>query len=232
MRWSYGTELNINLDNKESPIQVTDFQSVARINLNVKNLKISDNFLQFDCDVAGPTHTVKLVKKGENLEGLVSFGNHPTDYHTVIYTKNEDPYFVEINKLYNELDTQTQNTNLAKAIPSHLRSLEQIIGKEKIMALHLNFPIDEWDEIMVSYIYAERNDMIRAIAYMRAATELHPNSPTAQFEYGQMLANNGNSQEALNALLKAKQLSKFDPYYLNLIDRLIQDIKQKEKISN
>lgn len=206
-RYSVGAEL---ITTKDGELQLVNFTPSARLQLPIKKLDMGGKRIEFDTTTGGVEYHVSVVRTRDRLRMLTSYRSTATQQifqHADYVVNCNDGYFPILTRLYDRMEATSNRVGLAKALPAHYTRLESLLGGPQGMkAATAGFGLNEWDAIMVSWVYEEIGNHEAEKKYLAAATEMYPDSIDAKLYRADALAKLGDSDSAKQMLQAALTL--------------------------
>jgi hypothetical protein len=197
-------------------VRVTAYRPSERVDLPVTDVQLADGVLSLRAGAGADQITLSLALDGGELRGYRLHAQRDgsrRDYRSVRFTRTSSARdaasFRALQRLYQARDRDERARGLAPALRAHYDKLRALLGEAGLAEVLEGFQLDEWAEITTAWLHAER-DPARAVAYLRAAVELHPTSVDAQLQLAESLAA-AAPDAARAAYLRAKQLDAAKP---------------------
>ena len=205
-RYSVGAKL---VTTKDQTLRLVNFAPGARLQLPMEKLKMGGNRIEFDTTTGGVEYHVSIVRVGNRLRMLTSYRSNATDqiFQHADYEENcNDGYFARLTSLYDRMEADSIQVGLAKALGSHYKRLKMLLGQQGMKDATAGFGLNEWDAIMISWVYNEIGNHDAELRYLAAATKMFPDSVDAKLYRADALSELGHSGRAKKVLQAALEL--------------------------
>ena len=205
-RYSAGAML---VTGNDRSLRLVNFMPGARLSLPISNLKRGNDRINFDTTTGGQDYHVTLVRHHGGLRLRTSYRSNATHQtlRTTDYGENcRSGYFDKMTRLYDRLETQEKHLGLSRALREHYQRLKAFLGPEGMKRATSGFGLDEWDAIMVSWVYEALGKHVLQRQYLAAATELYLDSLDAKLYRADALADLGDQAGARKLLQAALKL--------------------------
>jgi len=125
---------------------------------------------------------------------------------TSVYSIGQDSaHFSVLKAMYDHLESEEACCGLVSGLKHHYQMIREKLGADFVESALLGSGLDEWDLIMLSWVYEEKGDGERYIKYLEAASEMFPESFDAKTNLAEAYVENGrvsDGERILEDLLK------------------------------
>ncbi len=213
IRYSFGSQLQLQQVAKPGAsahweVELTDYQLAAA--LRYKRTTPNSHALSFDL-IGGQPYKIQIQRLKDGLRLLAWSENSQSMkyYRTAFFQRVEaqsatdKKYFSALNQIYENLNNKGK-AGLAGALTTHFAAMNRLISPSEMQGIMGSYKRSEWDELNVAYTLETEGFGELALAYIKAAVALHPQSSDAHVALGMAQAKRGNISAARQAFAAAK----------------------------